>query len=231
MSLMLNGVSRRFGGFTVLDRFSLTLEKGRIHCFFGPSGCGKTTLLHVLAGLQKPDGGAIAGMQGLPCSFVFQEDRLLPWLTVRENVTFVLEGRMERREADAAALRVLERVGLLSFRDSYPDALSGGMKQRVSWARAMAYGGELLMMDEPFKGLDRALKLGLMEDLLRFAERDRVTVLLVTHDREEALLLADTIYMLQGPPLSVSSRLDIPVPKDRRRWDPAALEEYAEQLR
>lgn len=230
MIIRLGGVTCRFGALSVLEEFSLTFARGRIHCLFGPSGSGKTTLLQVLAGLLKPGAGKVEGMEGVSCSYVFQEDRLLPWLTVRENVRFVLEGRMTSAEAEEKTARVLEQVGLLPFRDAYPEALSGGMKQRVSFARAMAYGGGLLLLDEPFKGLDRDLKLELLDTLLVDGRNENVTVILVTHDREEALLLADTVYLLQGPPLAVRKRFDIPVPHAERRLSVHRLSEYEQMF-
>lgn len=230
MTIRLNQVTRRFGGRSVLDGFTLDLSRGRIHCFFGPSGCGKTTLLHVLAGILKPDEGTVEGTAGRSCSFVFQEDRLLPWLTVRENVRFVLESRMAAAEVEERTARALEQVGLLPFAEAYPDALSGGMKRRVSLARATAYGGELLLMDEPFKGLDRELKRGLMDDLIAFADQGSATVLLVTHDMEEALQLADTVYLLQGPPLALRGRFDIEVARPERRLDPDRLAFYRQEF-
>ncbi|WP_438447794.1 ABC transporter ATP-binding protein [Gorillibacterium sp. sgz5001074] len=230
MSIRLQKVSRRFGSLRVLEEFSLSLAQGRIQALLGPSGCGKTTLLHLLAGLLKPESGSVEGTEGLSCSFVFQEDRLLPWATVWENVRFVLESTMSHEQAEEAARLALEQVGLTAFRNAYPEALSGGMKQRVSLARAMAFSGELLLMDEPYKGLDRELKLGLMEDLLSFVRRAGVTVLLVTHDVEEALLLADEVLLLQGPPLAVRRTVTVQVPHEDRRRRPELLEPYRKEL-
>lgn len=222
-------------GLTVLRDFSLQLEQGRIHCLFGPSGCGKTTLLHLLAGLKPPDQGKVTGMAE-EAAIVFQETRLLPWLTVEENLVFVLESRISRQEARAIARRELAMAGLADFASAYPKQLSGGMQQRAALARALASGADTLLLDEPFKGLNYSLKQACINRVLDYQDNQgqrtqgASTTILVTHDADEALLMADAILMLQGPPLKLQARLDIPVPRRKRAASSNLLLEYRKLL-
>ncbi|MDF2921942.1 MAG: cmpD2 [Paenibacillaceae bacterium] len=228
--LSLNGISKRYNRLEVMREFSIGFQPGRVHCLFGPSGCGKTTLLHLLAGLTEPDGGELQGVREESFSFVFQEHRLLPWLNVQENIRLVLESAMPRKEADSLALRELERVELAEFALAYPDELSGGMKQRVSIARALAYGGSVLLLDEPFKGLHHALKQTLFRQVLEYGDKGSRTILLVTHDPDEALQLADTVHVLAGPPLSIVRQFAIDIPRDQRQSEPERLQQYRAAL-
>ncbi len=216
MSIQLVNVSKSYGDLTVCRDLSIAFPAGRVQCLFGPSGCGKTTLVHLLTGTLRPDEGKVEGLDGLRVSCVFQEDRLLPWFTVAQNLRFVLGGHLEEADVADRVDRVLEQVGLLEFRDSLPGALSGGMRQRAALARALVHEGDLLVLDEPFKGLHAAIKKKLMADLRDAWKRMPQQVFLITHDAEEALMLADDIHLLQGPPLQVAGlvKLDIPV-RDR----------------
>ncbi len=190
-------VTKKLGEQTVLKDFSLSLPEKGTFCLFGPSGCGKTTLLRLIAGLEKPDGGQIIGLTGKRVSYVFQEHRLFPWMTARENVAAVLPSQKQ------AAGEWLERVGLKEGWEKRPDQLSGGMKRRVSLARALAYGGDVLLLDEPFQGLDQHAVEALCQSILRY--NSAALTLLVTHQPLEARLLADEILPLQGPPLQTGS--------------------------
>ncbi|RAV01025.1 ABC transporter ATP-binding protein [Paenibacillus sp. YN15] len=207
--LKVRHVKKAYGGLKVMDDFSLELEEGLVHCLFGPSGCGKTTLLRLLAGLAAPDEGSIGTPEGADRAMVFQEDRLLPWLTVRENIAYALESRIGRSAALAEADRCGGQVGLGAFLGALPGQLSGGMQRRVAIARALACRAELLFLDEPFKGLDYSLKQELMGLVQELCSRGRQTILLVTHDPEEAYCLADWVHMVEGPPLSVVKQLDV----------------------
>jgi len=187
MSIQLANVSKHFGEQSVLNNLSLLLpEKGAVGVF-GPSGCGKTTLLRLLAGLDKPDDGLITGLNVNRISMVFQEDRLLPWLTVLENIALVLP---DRPQADAW----LVKVRLAGCAGQYPAELSGGMKRRLALARALARNSELLILDEPFTGMDEQLKSEMLE-LIRQESEQRL-VILVSHDREDLAALTDQIIYL-----------------------------------
>lgn len=183
MPLILTDIGKRFGEKTVLDGFSLVLADGERACLLGPSGGGKSTLLNIIAGVVKPDSGEIQ------CSYrriayVFQEYRLLPWLTAEENITAVSGCTADK------ARELLEAMELGAEGQTYPDSLSGGMKQRVNIARALAFDAELLLLDEPFKGLDAALRERIITRVTEY-HKGR-SLLLVTHDRAECDLMGCT---------------------------------------
>ena len=191
----------------VLEDFSLELPEQGAVCLFGPSGCGKTTLLHILAGLIQPDRGTVAGLEGKRLSMVFQEDRLLPWLTAAQNVALALpgSGALPKREKLDAARNLLQQLGLEEAADQKPDQLSGGMQRRVAIARAMArafnHQGGVLLLDEPFKGLDGAVKEQVIRQTAQL--KREALILFVTHDLEEARALADRTLCFSGPPLAL----------------------------
>lgn len=178
----LQRVSVAFGDKQVLSDFSYRFEPGGQYALFGPSGCGKTTLLRVIAGLQKPDRGEVIHAQALRMAFCFQEDRLLPWYTVRENVALALPcaSKKEREKALRIAQTWLDRVGLPDEGDAYPCALSGGMKRRAALARALAFDAPVLLMDEPFRALDETAHEEMLH-LVRALAQGK-TLILVTHD-------------------------------------------------
>ncbi len=179
----------------VLDNLSLTLPPRGCVCFFGPSGSGKTTLLRAIAGLVKPAAGKISILK-TKMAYVFQENRLIPWLTAQENVALVL-GSYESARKDAAfetAKKGLVRVGLGDALDKFPSQLSGGMRQRVNLARALAFDAPILLLDEPFKELDETIKARIIT-LFQELKKDRL-LLLVTHDKEDARLLADQMIYI-----------------------------------
>lgn len=223
VELALRGVAKSYGERRILREIDLEAERDRILALLGPSGCGKTTLLSLIAGLTRPDAGTIEGLHGKAISFAFQEPRLLDWLTAAENVAFVLRDLMPKNEAVERAERVLDDLGLRECRASHPRRLSGGQKQRVAMARALAYPSRLLLLDEPFKSLDPAAKMEAIRQFLRYWEREPRTVILVTHDVQEALLLADRIAVLADKPTFVRKRLDLAMPREARRLDDLSL--------
>jgi len=195
--IALDRVSVRFSEKSVLDEFSLKLPERGVIAVSGPSGCGKTTMARVLCGLQKPDGGNVSGLQKGRVSVMFQEDRLLPWRSVLENLKLVTD------ETDA--LGWLKRMDLAEEAQTMPATLSGGMRRRVALARALAFDGDLLILDEPFKGLDAALKQKIYP-LIREQAQKR-PVLLISHEPEEIQALADRHLVLDGIPLSVQEEI------------------------
>lgn len=222
-----------------LDAVDLEVQAGEFVSLVGPSGCGKTTLLMAVAGLLELTDGSvrIGGRQvvapGPDRAVVFQEFALLPWRTVRRNVEFAFEGgELTRRQRRDRADEFLELVGLRDFADHYPAQLSGGMRQRVGIARALAIEPETLLMDEPFGALDAQTKVVLGEELLRLWERDRQTVLFVTHDIDEAIFLSDRIAVMSRRPASVRCLIDIDLPRPRPHDIKTAPEfnEYRQQI-
>ncbi len=189
----LRDITVTFGEKTVLDRFSMTIPQKGILCLFGPSGCGKTTLLRVLCGLETPVSGTLSRVP--KTAAVFQEDRLLPWCTIQSNLTTAAGISVQEAE------RWLTKMGLSGEAASYPDSLSGGMQRRVAMARALAADSDLLLLDEPFTGLDQATK-ELLYPLIREAGAQK-PVILVTHHRDEAEALGAEILELDGPPLRI----------------------------
>lgn len=215
MELKINNLSKSFGDLKVIEDLSICFSQKKIHCIFGPSGCGKSTLVNLMTGLVAPDKGKIEFSENAGFSYVFQEDRLLPWATIKENIMFVLESTHDRKKAEELADKYIELVDLVDFKNHYPQELSGGMKQRVSIARAFAYGGDILIMDEPFKGLHLEIK----KEVMGYIANNRLhkLIFLITHDVEEALSLADSIYIFKGPPLTLERQLDIDIPFNQRQ--------------
>lgn len=204
-------VNKTLGQNKVLQDFSFTAEKGKIICLVGPSGCGKTTILQLLAGLEQPDVGRITGAEGR-VSYVFQEPRLLPWKTVADNIAFVLEGVVPPELHQETVTKYLNMVGLYDYRNSYPKTLSGGMKQRLALCRAFAFPHDLLLLDEPFKSLDIPLRLNLVRQVAQMWRANPRTIVLVTHDIMDALLLGHRILVLSARPTAVLDVLELDLP-------------------
>jgi NitT/TauT family transport system ATP-binding protein len=203
-----------------LDRVSLEVADGEFVCVVGPSGCGKSTLLRIVAGLVPQTSGEMIVTATRPDkplhSLVFQEYAIFPWKTVLQNVAFGLEMRgVPRAEREAVARAWIERVGLRGFEDAYPRQLSGGMRQRVGIARAFANDPEVLLMDEPMGALDAQTRLLLMDELLRLWEADRKTVVYITHDIEEAVLLGDRVVLMTARPGRTKATFSVPFARPR----------------
>jgi NitT/TauT family transport system ATP-binding protein len=209
-----------------LSDISLTIEDGAFVSILGPSGCGKSTLLYIVGGFVNPTQGA-ARVKGRAITGpgpdrgpVFQEFALFPWKSVLGNVMYgPRQQGVKREEAEAQSRALLEMVGLKGFEDFYPKELSGGMKQRVALARTLAYHPEVLLMDEPFGALDAHTRTRLQNDLLNIWERDRKTVLFVTHSVDEAVFLSDKVVMMTRSPGRIRQIVDIDLPRPRRRTE------------
>jgi NitT/TauT family transport system ATP-binding protein len=220
-----------FSSVPALANVSLTVVDGEFVALLGPSGCGKSSLLRIVAELLRPTSGSVqifsssAKENGRPrTALVFQEYALFPWRTVLENVVFSLEMRgVPRDERVARARSVLTRVGLQSFAAAYPHQLSGGMRQRVGIARALAAEPEVLLMDEPFGALDAQTRTVLQEELLRVWESERKTVLYVTHSIDEAVYMSDRIVLLSARPGRIKAEYTVELPRPRnmemRGWN------------
>ena len=187
----LKNIDFSYGEKTVLKNFSLSLPEKGVICLFGASGLGKTTVLRLMAGLETPRAGSIEGFENKRITFIFQEDRLLPWRTAKENVALALGNAPD---AEDKAVRWLGALGLENDVDRYPDEMSGGMCRRVSAARALAPESDVILADEPFTGLDEKNRIALAKLFAKKAEKERVVI--VTHSEEEAAMLnAEAVYM------------------------------------
>jgi len=212
----------RNGEMTALNGVSLDIKENEFVCVVGPSGCGKSTLLNIIAGLGEPtsgkvyvDGKAVVG-PGTERGVVFQQYALFPWLTVRKNVEFGLKLKgVSNEEMRKTADKYLKMVDLEDFADSYPKELSGGMKQRVAIARAYAVNPEVLLMDEPFGALDAQTRTQLQSELLETWQKERKTCFFITHDVDEAIILAQRVIIMSARPGRVKEIVDINIPYPR----------------
>jgi sulfonate transport system ATP-binding protein len=212
----------------VLRGIDLEIRGGEAIAIVGPSGCGKTTLLRILAGLEEPDRGGVL-IDGAPVhgignqrAVIFQEPRLLPWLTVMQNVAFGLEVRgTPTAQAADRARHYIHLVGLGGFEDAYPRQLSGGMAQRVGIARALTVQPEILLLDEPLGALDAMTKLTMQEELSRIWREEGVTMILVTHDLEEAIFLSDRVLVMSKDSANPTRLIELELPRPRDRSAPA----------
>ncbi|MCG7334819.1 ABC transporter ATP-binding protein [Sporosarcina sp. ACRSM] len=215
---------KKQGSVAALEDINLTIADGEFVCIVGPSGCGKTTLLRILAGLEHPSVGDFTiettGEERPHQSMVFQERGIIPWLTVEENVAFGLKMRhMPRNVVKERTDYYLKKTGLEKFASLYPKELSGGMKQRVSIARAFANDPEILLMDEPFAALDEQNTFILQEELLSIWAETGKTVLFITHSIDEALLLSDRILLMSSQPGKIVREITIDLPRPRKMED------------
>jgi NitT/TauT family transport system ATP-binding protein len=224
--IALRRAGKRFAnGVEALRDLSFTVGAGEFVSLLGPSGCGKSTALRLVAGLLAPDTGEISYPDGKPeIGFVFQEPTLMPWADALTNARLPLDLKHVRRDqADARALAALTRVGLKGFERAYPRELSGGMKMRVSIARALAAGPKLLLLDEPFAALDEITRNSLGDDLLRLWREDGLTVLFVTHSVSESSYLSQRVLVMTPRPGRVANDIALPSGRDSR-LAPATIE-------
>ncbi|HKL37872.1 MAG TPA: ABC transporter ATP-binding protein [Bacteroidales bacterium] len=222
MSIQLNNIRKSFGNLRLYSQFSLELPEKKISCILGPSGCGKTSLLNMIGGITYQDEGVILGTDQKEVSFIFQEPRLLPWKNVYDNLRFVLHNQnlTDKEKLIDTNLRI---VGLQRFAHYYPGQLSGGMKQRVAIARAFCYPSDIILMDEPLKTLDPMLKWNLMKTFLKIWKKDRRTVVFVTHDVEEALVMGEDIFVFSQPPVRIKKHIVNPLREEEKQMDHSAF--------
>lgn len=225
MKVVFDGITHNFGSVRVLERIDLGVREGEFVCILGPSGCGKSTLLNIVGGFVAPTTGVVT-IDGERVTrpdprriFVFQERGVFPWLTVEGNIGFGLFrlSAEEKRERIAHYVRL---VGLNGFERAYPRELSGGMKQRLEVARALAVNPDVLYLDEPFGALDSITRLQMRRELLRIWQSEKKTILFVTHDIEESVQLADRVVVLSQRPAVVRRIVDIDIPHPRDLSDP-----------
>jgi ABC-type nitrate/sulfonate/bicarbonate transport system ATPase subunit len=214
------GVVKNFGAVEVLRGIDLTVREGEFVCVLGPSGCGKSTLLNIVAGFVTPTEGDVT-IDGVAVTqpdprriFVFQERGVFPWLNVEQNIGFGLFRLRDGEKHDRIA-RYVQLVGLQGFEKAYPNELSGGMKQRLEVARALAVNPDVLYLDEPFGALDSITRLQMRRELLRIWQAERKTILFVTHDIEESVQLADRVVVMTQRPARIRRIIDVDIPHPR----------------
>ena len=225
--LKVEGLAKRYGETVVFDEVNFSVAQGEFVCIIGHSGCGKTTILNVLAGLEAQSSGFVTMAErevagpSLERGVVFQGHALMPWLSVRRNIAFAVRSKWpdwSRAQVDAQVETYVAMVGLSQAIDKKPAALSGGMKQRVGIARAFAIQPRMLLLDEPFGALDALTRGTIQDELLRICAETRQTVFMITHDVDEAILLADRILLMSnGPQARVAEIVRNTMPRDRQR--------------
>lgn len=203
--IKINNIYKKYYDKVIFENFSLSFPENKITCILGPSGIGKTTLLKLMSGLEKVDSGLITGLDNKNISYIFQEPRLFQWFNVYENLDVILKNQYpENTQRNEIITNYLNLVDLYKSKDLYPSELSGGMKQRLSIARAFAFPSDILLMDEPFNGLDMNLKFAVMESFKTLWLKTNKTVIFITHDVDEAVMLSDIIYLIDENPVKVS---------------------------
>ena len=223
--LLIEELHKRFSnGFVGLGSIDLTVNRSEIISLIGTSGCGKSTILRIIAGLSFPSSGMVRIDDQIitkphpEISIIFQESRLMPWLTVWKNIQFGLQ-HLPKTQRNLLTGEIIEKVGLTQFAKALPKQLSGGMAQRVAIARALVTNPSILLLDEPFSALDAFTRLSLQDHLLQIWEYDRPTMILVTHDVEEALMLSDRVIVMRGNPGRIHQEFTIDLPRPRKRTD------------
>jgi ABC-type nitrate/sulfonate/bicarbonate transport system ATPase subunit len=235
--LELRAVTKTFGETTALAGLEASIAPGEFVTVVGPSGCGKSTLFNIVAGLEEPDPGGILRFEGNSChaadllgrvSFMPQSDLLLPWRNVVDNAILALEVEgVKRPEARAKARKMLPEFGLAGFERQYPHQLSGGMRQRVALMRTFLFERDLMLLDEPFGALDALTRAHLQDSVMAIHQKLANTVLMITHDVDEAVLLSDRIVMMtNGPAACIGEVLEVPLARPRKRLELASNATY-----
>lgn len=203
MKYKIKNINKSYNNLKILEDISIDFDENKTTCILGESGVGKTTLLNIIAGITEKDSGEIIGFNNQDISFVFQEDRLIPWKNIEDNIAFVLEKNMSKLEAKRTIDKYLKLVNLEEYKNYYPKELSGGMRQRISILRAFVYPSNILIMDEPFKSLDINNKQIVIDLFKKLRIVEKKTCILVTHDIEEALTLGDKIVIFSNKPTKI----------------------------
>ena len=222
-SIQINNVNKNFDEVHVLNNFSLNIEPGSFVSLIGPSGCGKSTLLRIIGGLEKQYEGSVyldgerITKAGSDRGFAFQGSNLFPWLTVQGNVSFGLKARRIYKERKNDVADIIKLVGLQGFENSFPHQISGGMQQRASLARALVGHPKVLLLDEPLGALDAFTRMNLQDEILRIKKENNMTMLMVTHDVDEAIYMSDKVVVMSARPSRVEAVIDIEIPHPRVR--------------
>lgn len=202
--LSIKDINKRYDGRTVYENFNIDFYVNKVNCIVGKSGCGKSTILNIISGIIPNDSNNFTSLESIGLSYIFQEDRLIDWLTVEENIKLVVKTHYNKEKVEALSQKYLKLVGIEEYKNNYPQMLSGGIRQRVNIARAFIYPSKIIIMDEPFKSIDVKNKKIIMDSLKEILNKESRTVLFVTHDIDEAIYLADYIFVLGNSPVQVT---------------------------
>lgn len=208
--MKIHNVSKKYGDIVVFKSFSINFENNKIYSVLGPSGCGKTTMLNIISGLVKYGEGSVIIDDCKDIAYVMQNDHLLPWRTLRENISLGIEVLNDDLEIDYDLIdKYIYEYGLSGFEGSYPEVLSGGMRKRASIIRALVCKPDIFLLDEPFSNLDYDIKLKIQKNLLEYYYENKSTFVLVTHDIEDAIALSDKVYILSDKPCIIKKNIEI----------------------
>jgi ABC-type nitrate/sulfonate/bicarbonate transport system, ATPase component len=203
MNISVKNLNKAYGNEEIFKNFNLDLYDDKVNCIIGKSGCGKSTFLNIIAGLMEIQSGEIQGVSPKDISYIFQEDRLIEWLTVKENLELALKKYYDSSIIEDKINQLLNLVGIYDIKDKYPNSLSGGMKQRVNIARAFGKPSKVILMDEPFKSLDYKLKYTIIDEFKALLSKEKRMVILVTHDLDEAIYFQGNIIVFSNKPVEV----------------------------
>ena len=203
MKICIRNLNKSYGNDKIFDDFNIDFYEDKVNCIVGESGCGKTTLLNIIAGLTDVESCEINEITRRDISYVFQEDRLIPWLTIKENLEMALKKYYEKQDLKEKVKEVLTLVGICRIENKYPHELSGGMKQRVNIARAFGKPSKIILLDEPFKSLDYKLKYTIINEFIEILKKENRMVILVTHDLDEAIYFQGNIIVLGEKPVQI----------------------------
>ncbi|HCW54751.1 MAG TPA: ABC transporter [Clostridium sp.] len=203
MNIEINNLNKSYDELSIFKDFNIKMSDDKINCIIGPSGCGKTTFLNIVAGLVGCDSGNLNGILKSDISYIFQEDRLIEWLTVKENLQITLKKYFNKTNLDNEIEKLLDMVGIKEVKDRYPNELSGGMRQRVNIARAFGKPSKIILMDEPFKSLDYKLKYTIIDEFKNILNKSKRLVILVTHDIDEAIYFDGRIFVFGNSPVKI----------------------------
>ncbi len=203
MNISIRNLNKSYENEEIFKNFNLELYDDNVNCIIGKSGCGKSTLLNIIAGLIEIQSGEIQGISSKDISYIFQEDRLIEWLTVKDNLELALKKYYDSSILDKKIDELLELVGISDIKNKYPSSLSGGMKQRVNIARAFGKPSKVILMDEPFKSLDYKLKYTIIDEFKSLLNKEKRMVILVTHDLDEAIYFRGNILVFSNKPVEV----------------------------
>jgi NitT/TauT family transport system ATP-binding protein len=206
MNINIRNLNKAYGSEQIFKNFNIEFSDDNINCIVGKSGCGKSTLLNIIAGLIDIQGGEINGAALTDISYIFQEDRLIEWLNVKENLELTLKKYFDSSILGAKIDEVLELVGIYDIKNKYPNELSGGMRQRINIARAFGKPSKIILMDEPFKSLDYKLKYTIIDEFKNLLNKEKRMVILVTHDLDEAIYFQGNIFVFSNKPVIIAGQ-------------------------